>query len=86
MRGRAGDGGGHLALAGDVEHHGACQRQRAAAGGNPWRRITVLAAFCGNSQLLASVRGWVAKVDGPADRRFRHLLGQITRELFGNPA
>lgn len=49
-------------------------------------RIAVLAAFCGNGQLLASVRGWVAKVDGPADRRFRHLLGQITRELFGDPA
>lgn len=50
----------------------------------PRERITVLAAFCEHDRLLASVRGWVAKVDGPEDKRFRRLMGQVTRELFGN--
>lgn len=49
-------------------------------------RITVLAGFCDQGHLLASVRGWVAKVDGPADKRFRRLIGQVTRDLFGNPS
>jgi hypothetical protein len=48
-------------------------------------KITVLAAFCDRDRPLASVRGWVAKVDGPTDKRFRRLLGQLMRELFGNP-
>lgn len=56
-----------------------------ATAAAPRERITVLAAFCDQGRLLASVRGWVAKVDGPADTRFRRLLGQVTRELFGNP-
>lgn len=59
---------------------------RIATAAEPRERITVLAAFCDQGRLLASVRGWVAKVDGPADKRFRRLLGQVTRDLFGNPA
>jgi hypothetical protein len=46
-------------------------------------RITALATFCGDGEALASVRGWVSRVEGPADPRFRRLLGQMTRELFG---
>lgn len=49
-------------------------------------KVTVLAAFCDQSGLLASVKGWVAKVDGPDDPRFRRLLGQVVRDLFGAPA
>ena len=52
-----------------------------AAGG----RIEVLAVFCDGSTLLSSSRGWVAKVDGPADRRFRQLIAQLTRDLLGDP-
>lgn len=48
-------------------------------------RVTVLAAFCDGDTLLASIRGWVAKVDGADDRRFRKLINQLTRELFGSP-
>lgn len=48
-------------------------------------RITVHAAFCDHGRRLASAEGWVAKVAGPDDKRFRTLIGQLTRELFGNP-
>ena len=41
------------------------------------------ATFCDGPALLSSVRGWVAKIDGADDRRFRQLLGQVTRELMG---
>jgi hypothetical protein len=52
---------------------------------DPGDKITVLAAFCDKSGLLSSVQGWVAKVGGPNDPRFRRLLGQVTRDLFGTP-
>jgi hypothetical protein len=55
------------------------------AGGGPAEKITVIASFCDDGQMLASVKGWIARVDGPADSRFRRLMGQITRELFGSP-
>lgn len=48
----------------------------------PRETITVHAAFCDGVAVLASVRGWVAKVDGPGDLRFRRLMGQVARELF----
>ncbi len=48
-------------------------------------RIDVLAAFCDGGGLLSSVRGWVAKVDGPDDSRFTRLMGQVMRELAGDP-
>ncbi|CAA7623367.1 hypothetical protein [Magnetospirillum sp. UT-4] len=47
-------------------------------------KITVLAVFCDRGQRLASVTGWVARVEGVADKRFRQLLGQMVRELFGS--
>lgn len=47
-------------------------------------RITVQAVFCDQGRRLASVEGWVAKVDGPQDKRFRQLIAQLTRELFGS--
>lgn len=62
-----------------------CQGAVATAA-EPREKITVLAVFCDHDRLLSSVQGWVAKVDGPADKRFRRLLGQLTRELFGNPS
>lgn len=54
----------------------------AAKGGE---RVAVLGAFCDGGTLLASVTGWVAKVDSPGDKRFRQLMGQVVRDLFGNP-
>lgn len=48
-------------------------------------RVELLAAFCDGGALLSSVRGWVAKVDGPDDARFTRLLGQVMRELAGDP-
>jgi hypothetical protein len=48
-------------------------------------KVTVLAAFCDKSGLLSSVQGWVAKVEGADDPRFRRLLGQVARDLFGSP-
>lgn len=54
----------------------------AVAGGD---RIAVEAAFCHRGSQLAAVRGWVARGTGPRDKRFRQLLGQVVRELFGAP-
>jgi len=54
-------------------------------GGAPGgERIGVLAAFCdGEGEVLSSVSGWVAKAASPSDRRFRQLLAQVARALFG---
>lgn len=65
---------------------------RALCAGNvatlaqPGDKVTVLAAFCDQSGLLASVQGWVAKVGGADDPRFVRLLGQVVRDLFGSPS
>ncbi len=48
-------------------------------------RIDLIATFCDGESLLSSVRGWVAKIDGVDDRRFRLLINQIARELMGEP-
>lgn len=45
-------------------------------------KVTVLAAFCQGDSQLASARGWVGKVEGPDDKRFRQMMGQLARELF----
>jgi hypothetical protein len=66
----------------DARHLCAGQVATAAQAGD---RIAVLGAFCDGATLLASVRGWVAKVDGPEDKRFRQLMGQMVRDMFGNP-
>ncbi|MBC7952037.1 MAG: hypothetical protein H7Z12_09510 [Rhodospirillaceae bacterium] len=50
----------------------------------PSEKVTVLGAFCDGGTLLASVRGWVVKVDGPDDKRFRQLISQVVRDLFGS--
>lgn len=68
----------------DADAHHLCEG-RIATAATPQERLTVLGAFCDGSTLLASVSGWVAKVDGSDDRRFRQLIGQLTRDLFGNP-
>jgi hypothetical protein len=57
-----------------------CERvPRSQADGE---RIRVSAAFCAGEQLLSSIRGSVAAVEGPGDPRFRRLLSQISTELF----
>ncbi|BAE49364.1 hypothetical protein [Paramagnetospirillum magneticum] len=48
-------------------------------------RVEVLAAFCDGGALLASVRGWVGRVEAADDARFVRLLGQVMRELAGDP-
>lgn len=68
----------------DSDPRALCQGQvaTAAAAGD---RITVQGAFCDGATLLASVQGWVARVQGRDDKRFVQLIGQLTRELFGTP-
>lgn len=61
-----------------------CQGTVATAAA-PGDRITVHGAFCDGTTLLASIQGWVAKVQGRDDKRFQQLIGQVTRELFGSP-
>ncbi len=53
-------------------------------GGGPAARVDALAAFCNGTEALAEVEGWVGRVAGPRDPRFRALLAQMTRDLFGN--
>lgn len=48
-------------------------------------RIDVMAAFCHAGSQMSWVRGWVAKVDGPGDARFARLMGQVMRDLTGDP-
>ncbi|EME70606.1 hypothetical protein H261_07563 [Paramagnetospirillum caucaseum] len=48
-------------------------------------RVELLAAFCSSGGTLSWVRGWVARVEGPDDARFTRLLGQVMRELAGEP-
>lgn len=55
-----------------------------ATAAQPGEQITVLAVFCDKSGILSSVQGWVSKVSGPDDPRFRRLLGQVTRDLIGS--
>ena len=55
-----------------------------ATSARPGEKITVLAVFCDKNGVLASVNGWVAKVGGVDDPRFRRLLGQVVRDLFGS--
>lgn len=61
-----------------------CQGHVATAA-TPGDRITIHGAFCDGTTLLASIQGWVAKVQGRDDKRFQQLIGQVTRELFGSP-
>lgn len=61
-------------------------RGQVATLAQPAERVTVQGVFCEDAALLASIRGWVAKVNGAEDERFRLLLRQLTRELFGTPS
>lgn len=54
-----------------------------ATAAQPGEKITVLAAFCDKNGMLGSVQGWVAKVQDADDPRFKRLLGQVVRDLFG---
>lgn len=58
----------------------------AAQPAAPGEKITVLAAFCDKDQLLSSVKGWVSRVASQDDPRFRDLMGQVVRDLFGSPS
>ncbi|RAU22974.1 hypothetical protein CU669_06250 [Paramagnetospirillum kuznetsovii] len=72
--------------ASDLDERAVCAGRAKAAnikidGG----RIDLIATFCDGDSLLSSVRGWVAKIGGADDRRFSLLLGQMTRDLMGEP-
>lgn len=54
-----------------------------ATAAQPGDKVTVLAAFCDKNGMLASVQGWVAKVQDADDPRFKRLLAQVVRDLFG---
>ena len=56
--------------------------------GGQWQqggRISVLAALCDGTSLLARVDGLLKQHDGVEDRRFAKLIGQATRELLAPP-
>lgn len=68
----------------DSDSHALCEG-RVATATTSADRLTVHGVFCDGTTLLASVRGWVARINGSDDRRFLQLISQLTRELFGNP-
>ena len=48
-------------------------------------RVDLTASFCDGQAPLSSVQGWVARIEGIGDKRFRQLLGQMARDLVGSP-
>jgi hypothetical protein len=48
-------------------------------------RLTVRAEFKDGDQVLAASEGWAAGIAGPGERKFRQLMGQVVRALFGDP-
>ena len=59
---------------------------RVATLAPPGETVSLLAAFCGNDALLSWGRGRVGRVAGADHPRFRRLLGQVVRDLFGSPS
>ena len=55
-----------------------------AQGGGPLDggRVEVIATFCDEADVLANVRGRVDRTEGPSDRRFSELVGQVTRDML----
>ena len=45
-------------------------------------KITVRAVLCSRDELLSDSEGWVKKVVGPEEKRFKTLIGDITRRLI----
>ena len=45
-------------------------------------KIDVRAVFCSDDQLMSDVEGWIKGVTGPDDKRFKVLIGDVTRQLF----
>lgn len=68
----------------DTDARALCEG-RVAVAADRREKITVQGAFCDGTTLLASIQGWVAKVEGQNDPRFLLLMEQLTRELFGSP-
>lgn len=48
----------------------------------PQPDIEVLGAFCRGGGALTSATGWLDDAEGPADRSFRTLMGDMTSALF----
>ncbi|MGF1641107.1 MAG: hypothetical protein ACFCUO_09175 [Rhodospirillales bacterium] len=57
-------------------------------GGAPLEhgRVEVIATFCDEEDVLADVRGWIARSDGITDRRFDALVRQVTRDMLAGSA
>jgi len=55
-----------------------------AQGGGPLDggRVEVIATFCDEADVLANVRGWIDRSEGPSDRRFSDLVRQVTRDML----
>jgi len=49
-------------------------------------KVMLRAVFCSDEQLMSDVEGWVKNVTGPDDKRFKRLIGDMTRQLFRKDA
>ena len=47
-------------------------------------RIDVRAVFCGDGELLADAEGWVKRIDGIDDLRFRRLIFDLSSQLLAS--
>lgn len=45
-------------------------------------KLTVRAVLCADGELLSDAEGWARNLEGPNDRRFRRLLGDLARALL----
>jgi hypothetical protein len=67
-----------------VSEYDLCANRDSALADGGAGHIAVRAAFCDHAQPLSATRGWVDNVSGPDDPRLAALLGEVTRQLFGD--
>lgn len=55
-----------------------------SAGGGPLAdgQVRITATFCDGEEVMANVRGHMARTDGVDDPRFSRLIRQVTRDMF----
>lgn len=59
-----------------------CRGMSEGGGPLPNGRVQIVATFCDGEDVLANVRGHIARTDGVEDPRFSRLIRQVTRDMF----
>lgn len=61
-----------------------CRGVSTGGGPLPDGEIRIAATFCDGEDMLANVRGRVARTGGTDDPRFSRLIRQVTRDMFAD--